>query len=90
MILYQSIGIGIVTIICYSHPVLGYSQLDRPIVSGVLVGLIMGDIALGAMIGASLELIFIGKCCYWRSITSRLLFWRNTGSGICHFIRNRN
>ncbi len=59
--LTQSIGIILVALLAYSHPVLGYSQLDRPIVTGVLVGLIMGNVPQGAMIGASLELIYIGS-----------------------------
>lgn len=61
MLLYQAIGITLVTLLCYSHPVFAYSQLDRPIVTGALVGIIMGDIAQGCMIGASLELIYIGS-----------------------------
>lgn len=59
--LEQSIGIALITLLAYSHPVFGYSQLDRPIITGVLVGLVMGNVTLGAQIGASLELIYIGS-----------------------------
>lgn len=60
MLLYQSIGIALITLLAYSHPVFGYSQLDRPIVTGFLVGVVMGDIKTGVIIGAGLELIYIG------------------------------
>lgn len=61
MLLYQAIGISLVALLGYSHPIFAYSQLDRPIVTGALVGIVMGDIPMGCMIGASLELIYIGS-----------------------------
>ncbi|WP_198665989.1 PTS sugar transporter subunit IIC, partial [Clostridioides difficile] len=36
--------------------IFGQSMLDRPIVTGMLVGLVLGDIKSGIMIGAQLEL----------------------------------
>lgn len=39
----------------------GTNQLQRPIVLGPIVGLIMGDLATGVQIGASLELAFLGS-----------------------------
>ena len=38
----------------------GTNNLSRPIVSSVFVGLIMGDLKMGIMMGATLELAFIG------------------------------
>ena len=40
--------------------IFGQSMLDRPIVTGMLVGLVLGDIKSGIMIGAQLELIWMG------------------------------
>lgn len=40
---------------------LGTSLLNRPLVLGPLVGLALGDLQQGIMIGASLELIFMGN-----------------------------
>ncbi|MCH1941938.1 PTS mannose/fructose/sorbose/N-acetylgalactosamine transporter subunit IIC [Holdemania massiliensis] len=39
---------------------LAQPMLDRPLVIGTLVGLILGDLRTGVMCGAQLELVFIG------------------------------
>lgn len=39
---------------------LGDSQLERPIVVGPLIGLLLGDLKTGLAVGASFELIFMG------------------------------
>jgi len=43
-----------------SRRMTGDSQLERPIVIGPIVGLIMGDPYTGLMAGATLELVFMG------------------------------
>ena len=40
--------------------VFGMCMLDRPLVLGPLVGLILGDLQTGIIIGASLELVMMG------------------------------
>ncbi|WP_295721126.1 PTS system mannose/fructose/sorbose family transporter subunit IID [Mucilaginibacter sp.] len=40
---------------------LGTTLLSRPLVLGPLVGLVLGDVKQGVMIGATLELIFMGN-----------------------------
>lgn len=40
--------------------VFGQNMLDRPLVTSVFVGLILGDVRTGLMIGGSLELVFMG------------------------------
>jgi len=40
---------------------LGTTLLSRPLVLGPLVGLVLGDVTQGVMIGATLELIFMGN-----------------------------
>ena len=40
--------------------IFGDMQLERPIVVGPLVGLILGDLKIGLAVGASFELIFMG------------------------------
>jgi PTS system mannose-specific IID component len=40
---------------------LGASLLSRPLVLAPLVGLVLGDIKQGIIIGATLELIFMGN-----------------------------
>jgi fructoselysine/glucoselysine PTS system EIID component len=45
----------------HSEDLLGTSLLSRPLVLGPLVGLVLGDLHQGIIIGASLELIFMGN-----------------------------
>lgn len=56
----QAVLIACVAFLVYMGDTLGYSQYDRPICTGVLVGIVLGDITQGLIIGASLELAFIG------------------------------
>lgn len=48
-------GIGIL-----DGRIFGQAMLDRPLVTGALVGLILGDLEKGIIIGAQLELIWMG------------------------------
>lgn len=38
----------------------GYWMISRPIFAGPLIGLIMGDLPTGLIVGASVELMFMG------------------------------
>jgi fructoselysine/glucoselysine PTS system EIID component len=53
----------ITLIVMFGHmeDFLGSSLLSRPLVLGPLVGLVLGDLTQGVMIGATLELIFMGN-----------------------------
>ncbi|EEI85846.1 PTS system sorbose-specific iic component [Anaerococcus lactolyticus ATCC 51172] len=57
----QALLIGIVSGIgILDGRILGQLMLDRPLVLGALVGLILGDLKSGIIIGAQLELIWMG------------------------------
>lgn len=58
--LLQSILIALVTMLVVFEWCLGTNLLSRPIIAGVLVGLVMGDLKTGIIMGATLELAFIG------------------------------
>lgn len=59
--LLKTILIGIVAFIGYGEYFLtGRGQVSRPIVMGPLTGLALGDLKTGIIIGASLELAYIG------------------------------
>jgi len=45
----------------HSEDFLGTTLLSRPLVLGPLVGLVLGDLTQGVIIGATLELIFMGN-----------------------------
>ncbi len=48
-------------VICYGgNWVLGQCMIERPIVVGLVAGILMGDVRTGVIIGASLEAIFMG------------------------------
>ncbi|MZJ28164.1 hypothetical protein GT516_09900, partial [Collinsella sp. BIOML-A4] len=49
--------IGIIATIDYNGPLF---MLHRPLVTGTLVGLVLGDLTQGIMIGSSLELMWLG------------------------------
>ncbi|GIN38885.1 MULTISPECIES: PTS mannose/fructose/sorbose/N-acetylgalactosamine transporter subunit IIC [Heyndrickxia] len=53
--------LGLVAFIAQSEYALGTSLLSRPVVTGLLIGLVMGDIKTGLIMGATLELAFIGS-----------------------------
>ncbi|WP_342431043.1 PTS mannose/fructose/sorbose/N-acetylgalactosamine transporter subunit IIC [Neobacillus sp. FSL H8-0543] len=53
--------LGLVAFIAQSEYALGTSLLSRPLVTGLLVGIVMGDITTGVIMGATLELAFIGS-----------------------------
>lgn len=49
--------VGIVATIDYNGPLF---MIHRPLVTGTLVGLVLGDVAQGVVIGATLELMWLG------------------------------
>ncbi len=56
----KAILLGLVAMLGNGNLFLGTSLLDRPIVTCALTGLIMGDLKSGIIIGAMMELAFIG------------------------------
>lgn len=56
-----AILLGVIAFIAQSEYALGTSLISRPIVTGMLVGLVLGDIKSGIIMGATLELAFIGS-----------------------------
>ncbi|MES1224287.1 MAG: PTS sugar transporter subunit IIC, partial [Bacteroidota bacterium] len=55
------IFITLIAMFGHSEDFLGTTLLSRPLVLGPLVGLALGDIHQGIIIGAMLELIFLGN-----------------------------
>jgi fructoselysine and glucoselysine-specific PTS system IID component len=53
--------IALIAMFGHSEDFLGTTLLSRPLVLGPLVGLVLGDLNQGIIIGASLELIFMGN-----------------------------
>ena len=60
--LVQSVLIGLAYYLSQSPWILGLSfwTLYRPIVAGLIVGIILGDPAQGALIGAAINLVYLG------------------------------
>jgi PTS system mannose-specific IID component len=60
-VLVSFILITLIAMFGHSEDFLGTTLLSRPLVLGPLVGLVLGDLHQGIMIGATLELIFMGN-----------------------------
>lgn len=60
MLLTQTLLLTLIAVFAKSEYFLGTSLIQRPIVIGPLVGLVMGDLQAGIQMGATLELAFIG------------------------------
>lgn len=58
--LVKTLLIFLITLLGYSEWLLGTSYVQRPIVLGPLVGLVMGDMATGIIMGATMELAMVG------------------------------
>lgn len=58
--LFQAILLGLLTAVIVADWLTGTNNISRPIISSVFVGLIMGDLQTGIIMGATLELAFIG------------------------------
>ena len=59
--LIQAILVGLVAMCVTFEWALGTCLASRPIVTGVLIGLVMGDLETGIIVGATLEMVFIGS-----------------------------
>ncbi|MDY2778069.1 MAG: PTS sugar transporter subunit IIC [Collinsella sp.] len=59
-LLVQTALIFVVAAIGYCNSVLSSALLNRPIVLGALTGLALGDLSTGCMVGATLELVYLG------------------------------
>lgn len=59
--LVQAVLIGLIAMLATFEWMLGTNLGSRPIITGVLVGLVMGDLQTGVILGATLELVFIGS-----------------------------
>lgn len=53
--------IALIAMFGHSEDFMGTTLLSRPLVLGPLVGLVLGDVTQGVIIGATLELIFMGN-----------------------------
>lgn len=61
---------------------LGDCQLERPIVLGPLIGLILGDLSTGLKVGASLELVFMGAQAIGGSVPSNVAIASVLGTAV--------
>lgn len=59
--LVQAILIGLIAMLVTFEWMFGTNLGSRPIITGMLVGLVMGDLKTGIILGATLEMVFIGS-----------------------------
>ena len=56
----EALGIFVIALIGNSQDYLGSSFIGRPIVTGFLLGILFNDVQAGLIMGATLEMIFMG------------------------------
>lgn len=59
-LLLQALLVGLVAFFGYMHSYMGSTMWNRPICVCALTGLVLGDLKTGVMVGATLELVFLG------------------------------
>ncbi|MBQ4163733.1 MAG: PTS sugar transporter subunit IIC, partial [Turicibacter sp.] len=69
----QAVLLGLIAMLGNAEYLFGTSLLSRPIVMGALTGIIMGDIPTGVMLGATLELAFMGAFSIGASIPPEMI-----------------
>lgn len=63
---------------------IGTNYIFRPLVTGVLVGIVMGDVRQGTIIGASLELMFMGAVSVGAYIPPDIVTGGISGNRVCY------
>ncbi len=88
----EALLLGLVAFIAQSEYALGTSLISRPIVTGLLTGLVLGDVQTGVIMGATLELAFIGSFSVGASIPPDVVTRRYSRRGVRHYLwrRHRN
>lgn len=56
----ETLLIILVAFFAYMHSYMGSTMHNRPLIVSTLVGLVLNDLKLGIMVGATLELVFMG------------------------------
>ena len=56
----------------FADHTLGQPLIERPLICGAMVGLVLGDFQQGIIIGATLELIFLGTITIGGSVPADL------------------
>lgn len=75
--------IALVTGLAYwQRRFLGDCQLERPIVLGPVIGLLLGDFKTGLMVGANLELVFMGAQAIGGSVPSNVAIAAAFGTAV--------
>ena len=84
--LVQAVLIGFIAMFVTFEWMLGTNLGSRPIITGVLVGLVMGDLKTGIILGATLEMVFIGSITLGAAVPPDVITGGSWG-GLCHLNR---
>lgn len=85
----QAVLLGIVAFVAQSEYALGTSLLSRPIVTGLFTGIVLGDVKTGIIMGATLELAFIGSFSVGASIPPDVVDRWDFRDGFCYYSWSR-
>lgn len=83
--LVQAILIGLIAMFVTFEWMFGTNLGSRPIITGMLVGLVMGDLKTGIILGATLEMVFIGSITLGAAVPPDVITGGILGARICNF-----
>lgn len=84
MTILQAVLCGIVYWLAVGNlPFVGLWSLQRPLVCGAITGLILGHPVQGAVIGATINLVYLGCYVSWRKYAGRYGACRGIRYSIC-------
>lgn len=72
----------VVAVVWFLEKMLGTPMVNRPLVIAPLVGLVLGDLKAGLMMGASLELVFMGAIQIGAAVPPDVLVGSALGTGL--------
>ena len=75
--------VGRVALFGFLECAIGNSMVQRPIVMGPLVGLVLGDLQTGLLVGATLELAFMGNVTIGAALPPEITAGGILGIGMC-------
>ena len=82
--LVKTLLIALVSFIGFLECGVGNSMIQRPIVMGPLVGLVLGDVNAGLAVGATLELAFMGNVTIGAALPPEITAGGSSCTGTAH------
>lgn len=90
MLIVQSVIVGVIYLVLgFLEEYLSFPMCSRPMVVGSVIGFFLGDLKTGVMIGASLELVFMGRRSDRRVHAAGFISWHRCRHGVRNYYARR-